>query len=222
MKSSWHVIIWRLYTIRLIFSMKNADKKNNAAFCGDRETRKTGGKIMTKKIVSLFIMLSVTLLFASCGSMNKDKAAKGSGGMEQEWVTEGAFGSERAQGERGDASFAGADMDNEGGRLFNDILFDYDKYTIRKDARSILDTAASSLHENSEQNIIIEGHTDERGTSEYNLALGEKRAKATMKYLKSLGVSPGRMTIMTFGEEKPLCTSQNESCWQRNRRAYIR
>jgi peptidoglycan-associated lipoprotein len=154
--------------------------------------------------------------------MNKDKSAKGSGGMEQEWVTEGEFGSQRAQGNRGDASFSAADMDNEGDRLFNDIFFDYDKYKIRTDARPILDTAASALHENSEQNIIIEGHTDERGTNEYNLALGEKRAKATMHYLRALGISPARMTIMTFGEEKPLCTSQNESCWQRNRRALIR
>ena len=177
---------------------------------------------MTKKIISLLTVLAVTLLFTSCGSMNKGKAAKGSGGMEREWVTEGEFGSERVKGKSGDASFSAAEMDNETDRPFKDILFDYDKYTIRKEARPILDTAASALHENREQNIIIEGHTDERGTNEYNLALGEKRAKATMQYLRSLGVSPKRMTIMTFGEEKPICASQNESCWQRNRRALIR
>jgi peptidoglycan-associated lipoprotein len=174
--------------------------------------------MMTKKIVCLLTLLSVALLLASCGSMNKDKA----GGMERELVTEGEFGSERVKGERGGASFYASEMDSEGDRLFNDILFDYDKYNIRKDARSILDTAASVLNENGEQNIIIEGHTDERGTNEYNLALGEKRAKATMKYLRSLGVSPARMTIMTFGEEKPLCSYDNESCWQRNRRALIK
>jgi len=150
--------------------------------------------------------------------MNKDRA----GGMERELVTEGEFGSERVKRERGNASFYASEMDNEGDRLFNDILFDYDKYSIRKDARSILDTAASVLNENREQEIIIEGHTDERGTNEYNLALGEKRAKAARKYLRSLGVSPARMTIMTFGEEKPGCTSQNEACWQRNRRALIK
>ncbi|MHC4819558.1 MAG: OmpA family protein, partial [Planctomycetota bacterium] len=154
--------------------------------------------------------------------MNKDKAAKSSGGMEREMVTEGELGSERVKVERGDASFYASKMDNEGDRLFNDILFDYDKYNIREDARYILDTAASVLNENGEQNIIIEGYTDERGTNEYNLALGEKRARATMKYLRSLGVSPARMTIMTFGEEKPLCTYDNESCWQRNRRALIK
>jgi peptidoglycan-associated lipoprotein len=189
--------------------------------------------MMTKKIVCLLTLLSVALLLASCGSMNKDRA----GGMERELVTEGEFGSERVKGERvkgervkgervkgerGGASFYASEMDSEGDRLFNDILFDYDKYNIRKDARSILDTAASVLNENGEQNIIIEGHTDERGTNEYNLALGEKRAKATMKYLRSLGVSPARMTIMTFGEEKPLCSYDNESCWQRNRRALIK
>jgi peptidoglycan-associated lipoprotein len=177
---------------------------------------------MTKKIITLLTMLSMTLLLAACGSMNKGKAAKNSGGMERELVTEGEFGSERVKGQRGGSSFYSAEMDREEERLFNDILFDYDKYSIREDARSILDTAASVLNENSEQDIIIEGHTDERGTNEYNLALGEKRAKATMKYLRSLGVSPARMTIMTFGEEKQFCTTQNEICWQKNRRALIK
>ena len=70
-------------------------------------------------------------------------------------------------------------------------------------------------------NVIVEGHCDERGTNEYNLALGEKRAKSTKKYLVSLGVSPSRVIIVTYGEEKPLCSDSNESCWQSNRRAHF-
>jgi peptidoglycan-associated lipoprotein len=106
-------------------------------------------------------------------------------------------------------------------KVLKDIHFDFDKYDIRPDARPILDSIASWLRENEEVNIIIEGHCDERGTNEYNLALGEKRAKATRDYLVSLGVSPKRMSLITYGEEKPLCTEKNEACWQKNRRAHF-
>ncbi|HDH04951.1 MAG TPA: peptidoglycan-associated lipoprotein Pal [Nitrospirae bacterium] len=105
--------------------------------------------------------------------------------------------------------------------VFRDVLFDYDRYDIRPDARPVLDTVAAFLAENNEINIVIEGHTDERGTNEYNLALGEKRAKTAKNYLVSLGVSPERIIVITYGEEKPLCIEQNESCWQKNRRAHF-
>ena len=104
----------------------------------------------------------------------------------------------------------------------NDILFDYDRYSIRQDARPALNAAASYLNKKREVNIVIEGHGDERGTNEYNLALGEKRANATMNYLQSLGLSPARVNTVTYGEEKPLCTNSVESCWQRNRRSSIK
>jgi peptidoglycan-associated lipoprotein len=105
--------------------------------------------------------------------------------------------------------------------VFKDVLFDFDKYDIRPDARPILDNIAAFLKEEKDVNIIIEGHCDERGTNEYNLALGEKRARAVRDYLASLGVVPTRTIIVTYGEEKPLCTEQNEACWQRNRRAHF-
>ncbi len=105
--------------------------------------------------------------------------------------------------------------------VFTDVLFDFDKYDIRPDARPILDAVAAFLNENTELNIIIEGHCDERGTNEYNLALGERRAKSAKNYLVSLGVAPSRIITITYGEEKPLCTQHNEACWQRNRRAHF-
>jgi peptidoglycan-associated lipoprotein len=105
--------------------------------------------------------------------------------------------------------------------VFKDVLFDFDKYTIREDARPVLDTVASFLNKSRKLNIVIEGYCDERGTSEYNLALGEKRAKATKNYIVSLGVSPARMLITTYGEEKALCTQENENCWKRNRRSHF-
>jgi len=106
-------------------------------------------------------------------------------------------------------------------QIFQDVLFDYDRYDIRGEARPILDSVASFLNDEKSLNIALEGHCDERGTNEYNLALGEKRAKATKDYLVSLGTSPDRITIVTYGEEKQICTDQTETCWQQNRRAHF-
>jgi len=105
--------------------------------------------------------------------------------------------------------------------VFKDVLFDYDKYDIKAADRTILNDVAVFLNDNRGLNIVVEGHCDERGTNEYNLALGEKRAKAAKNYLVSLGISPERMIIITFGEEKPVCTEQDDSCWQQNRRAHF-
>jgi peptidoglycan-associated lipoprotein len=111
--------------------------------------------------------------------------------------------------------------EEEAMRIFKDVLFDFDKFNIRPDARPTLNAIASFLNDNRGINIVVEGHCDERGTNEYNLALGEKRAKATNSYLISLGVAQERIIPMTFGEEKPLCEEHNESCWQQNRRAHF-
>jgi peptidoglycan-associated lipoprotein len=105
--------------------------------------------------------------------------------------------------------------------VFNDVLFDFDKYDIKPEARPTLDAIASLLNDERSAKIIIEGHCDDRGTNEYNLALGERRAKSAKNYLVSRGVSPARMDVVTYGEEKPLCTAQNKTCWQRNRRAHF-
>jgi len=104
---------------------------------------------------------------------------------------------------------------------FKDALFDFDRYNIRPDARDVLDSTAEWLKKNKNINILIEGHCDDRGTNEYNLALGEKRAKAAKDYLVSLGVASVRINTISYGEEKPLCTEQVEDCWQRNRRAHF-
>ena len=105
--------------------------------------------------------------------------------------------------------------------VLQDVLFDYDKYNIRPESRPALDAAASFMNENMNLNIVIEGHCDDRGTNEYNLALGERRAKSTKTYLVSLGVAASRIITITYGEEKPTCTMNSESCWQSNRRAHF-
>jgi len=102
-----------------------------------------------------------------------------------------------------------------------DALFDFDRYNIRPDAMEVLESTASWLKEKRDINILIEGHCDERGTYEYNLALGEKRANASKEYLISKGIAPARIKTISYGEEKPTCTEQDEDCYQKNRRAHF-
>ena len=102
-----------------------------------------------------------------------------------------------------------------------DIYFDFDKYDIRPGDAKILDENAKWLKTNTNALILVEGHADERGTNEYNLALGERRAKATMNYLASQGVQAGRVTVISYGKERPQCTERNEQCWAKNRRAHL-
>lgn len=100
-----------------------------------------------------------------------------------------------------------------------DIHFDYDSFDLADDARQTLKRNAEWLGNNRSARVEVEGHCDERGTVEYNLALGSKRAAAAKAYLVSLGISPERLTTISYGEELPLCHEQTESCWQENRRA---
>jgi peptidoglycan-associated lipoprotein len=99
------------------------------------------------------------------------------------------------------------------------IHFDYDKFFIRDDAKSTLEANAAYLKKWRSVNALIEGHCDERGTEEYNLALGEKRAKSTYDYLISLGISASRLKIISYGKSQPVDLGHNEIAWQKNRRA---
>jgi peptidoglycan-associated lipoprotein len=102
-----------------------------------------------------------------------------------------------------------------------DVFFEFDKYDIRPEDAKTLDANASWLKQNADNLVLIEGHCDERGTNEYNLALGERRAKATMNYLVSQGIQANRITIISYGEERPICNEKNDSCWSKNRRAHF-
>ena len=98
------------------------------------------------------------------------------------------------------------------------IYFDYDKSEIKAEAKAILEKKAAWLRANPSYKVKIEGNCDDRGTNEYNLALGDRRAKAAQKYLNALGISMDRMSTISYGEEKPTCTEKNEKCWSKNRR----
>ena len=98
-----------------------------------------------------------------------------------------------------------------------DIYFDFDRADLRADAREILKANADWLKRNPAATVQIEGHCDERGTAEYNLALGAKRAQTAKDYLVTLGISEQRMSTISYGQELPVCTEHNEDCWQKNR-----
>ncbi len=102
-----------------------------------------------------------------------------------------------------------------------DIYFDYDRSDIRDDARPTLSEAADFLKQNSSIRFTIEGHCDERGSEEYNLGLGDRRANAARDYLASLGISADRMNTISYGKERPQCRESDEECWQKNRRAHF-
>jgi peptidoglycan-associated lipoprotein len=99
------------------------------------------------------------------------------------------------------------------------IYFDFDKYFIREDAKPVLETNAAWLKKFKTAKILIEGHCDERGTEDYNLALGEKRAKSAYDYLVSLGISQERIKTISYGKSQPLDMGHDEAAWQKNRRA---
>jgi len=102
-----------------------------------------------------------------------------------------------------------------------DINFDYDKSNIRPDARVIMKANAEILLKNKTSDITLEGHCDERGTSEYNMALGERRAQEAKKYLVNLGVDAAKMKTISYGEERPLDPGQDEDAWAKNRRVHF-
>jgi peptidoglycan-associated lipoprotein len=104
--------------------------------------------------------------------------------------------------------------------LLKDIRFDFDKYDIRPGEAAILKENVAVLKKYHNVKIQIEGHCDERGTNEYNLALGERRANSTKKYLLSMGISPERISTISYGEERPVDTGHNEEAWAKNRRAH--
>lgn len=105
--------------------------------------------------------------------------------------------------------------------MFADIMFEYDKYDVKESYKSELQAVAAWMTKNSSAKVSVEGNCDERGTNEYNLALGDRRAKAVKDYLVSLGVLSSRIETISYGEEKPLCTEQSEECWAKNRRAHL-
>jgi peptidoglycan-associated lipoprotein len=106
--------------------------------------------------------------------------------------------------------------------LLGDVYFEFDKAELRDSDRDTLTKNAAALKRFDFLRVTVEGHCDERGTVEYNLALGERRARAASDYLVSLGVPADRLKTVSYGKEVPVCTASSEDCWQKNRRAHFR
>lgn len=106
---------------------------------------------------------------------------------------------------------------NVGDRVF----FDFDKSDLKPDARATIERWADWLKQYPDVTVTIEGHCDERGTREYNLGLGERRANSAFNYLVALGVNPDRVGTISYGKERPVCISSNEACWSQNRRGVL-
>ena len=106
-------------------------------------------------------------------------------------------------------------------REVKDAYFDYDKADIRGDTRENLQQTAQFLKSYPQVKVVIEGHCDERGSTEYNLALGDRRAAATKQFMASLGIGADRMQTVSYGKERPFCTEHAENCWQQNRRGHF-
>jgi len=98
------------------------------------------------------------------------------------------------------------------------VYFDFDKYVVKPEGREALKRNAEWLQKNPAKKVVVEGNCDERGTNEYNMALGQRRADAAAKYLTDLGIAKDRVSTVSYGEEKPLCKEANEACWGKNRR----
>lgn len=105
---------------------------------------------------------------------------------------------------------------------FKTVYFDFDKFNLRSDAKAALDFNFDLLKKHTDVIIKIEGHCDERGTVEYNLSLGEKRARAAMDYLVGLGINSSRVTVISYGKERPVDPRHNEDAWAKNRRDEFR
>jgi peptidoglycan-associated lipoprotein len=164
------------------------------------------------RTLSLFVIIGLTL--GGCSALGFGK--KSGDGADGSGLSEADLTAQR-EGRFGEGSIPTA----ESGGMFRDIPFDYDSAAISDYARQDIEYNAQVLQANPNLKIQLEGHCDERGTTEYNLALGSKRARSVADILLSLGVSASRLETISYGEELPLDPSSSEAAWAKNRRVHF-
>jgi len=155
------------------------------------------------KITKFITITSILVLFTACSHTNKSPIGQGMGAGSDSSVDSSTLNS----------------TGKNGVHASDRVFFDYNSSVIRPEERPILDKQANWLNKNSKVTVTIEGHCDERGTREYNLALGERRANAAKKYLVAEGVSASRISTISYGKERPAVAGSNESAYAQNRRA---
>ena len=172
---------------------------------------------MTRSVrVAAVMMMAAALVAGGCAKKKQHTLDE----------TTSTYGPGGAGGESGLASGGSLDRFKRGlgpeeGGVLKDVHFAFDRYDLDATARDILAANAEWLKDNPRAHTEIEGHCDERGTVEYNLALGARRAKAVKDYLVTLGISADRLSTISYGEELPLCRDPSESCYARNRRVHF-
>jgi len=195
---------------------------------------------MRKPSVVLFTMILAVSLFAFYGcpksaevssepelKVEKPAAAAPTAeelaakAAEEKRAAEAAEAARKAEAERAAQEAAEKERSAAAAAGLKPIFFDFDKSFVRADAKDVMKANADYLKANPKVKVRIEGNCDERGTIEYNQALGQRRAAAAKKYLSDLGISSKRISLISYGKEKPVCTQSTEDCWQQNRRAEI-
>ena len=176
--------------------------------------------VFEKVALKAACLAATILLVAACETPVEETAdTSGSGGAKQSTMQKAAPKAEM-KSEMTPKVMPGSQEDlvvNVGSQ----IHFDYDKSNLRTDARKVVERWADWLQQYPAVTVTIEGHCDERGTREYNLGLGERRADAARKYLIALGVNADRVGTISYGKERPLCVSSNDGCWAQNRRGML-
>ncbi len=163
--------------------------------------------------VTVLAMACIALATAGCSSSSKQK--QGAGGQE------GAANEGKGLGETSLQQLTKGTLGASAGGPLSDIHFGFNDYTIQPQDSSILKGNADWMMANPKAHVQIEGHCDERGSEDYNIALGARRAQAAKDYLVTLGLPGNRISTISYGKELPLCTEHDESCWSQNRRDHF-
>src|ERR1051325_9154789 len=193
------------------------------------ETFREGSSMLRFKM-PCYVFTALLLVLAGCAPSATNKPELTAASKPAPQSNPSASGQNQGEGQRGttrESTTAPGSLDalKEGGSSatpanspLKEIYFEFDKYDLRADARDTLKANADWLKSNASARVEIEGHCDERGTNEYNLALGAKRAQAAKDYLTTLGIGADRLSTISYGSEIPVCSEHTEDCWARNRR----
>lgn len=173
---------------------------------------------MKKLALLLALPLIAALSLSACGKKNIKGAAGDKTAMTTDTATiPGLDMQESSDGAGSEADIRGGEFQSQAS--IKTITFDYDRYELSDKSRATLQANAALIKARKDWTVLVEGHCDDRGTIEYNLALGQKRAKSVRDYYVRLGVPESVLGTISYGEEKPLCTEQTDACWLKNRRA---
>jgi peptidoglycan-associated lipoprotein len=169
--------------------------------------------------IRMMAALGAALLLAACGSSGSDTSQAGlNDGTQLSATQPGGVSGSNLDGGIASGSLAPGSAEEFAQKVGNTIRFDTDSYSLNAEAQGILQKQAAWLQQYPQHMVTIEGHADERGTREYNLALGDRRATTVLNYLVALGIDKSRLSEVSYGKEKPVCVEANDSCWSQNRR----